>query len=182
MWVRGGSFGQIADQEALLLQDRGCNSVGRPCGKCLRASVKAEHIHLSLRPCGGGRCHRSNREKRKKRERESREDGQGEERSPFGKAPCHFPSWPLPLTSSYLSSIYNLFSVRSGWPDPTHVPAAHFLSALFSLPLVSTSSAFLYFSGSLLSRLSHFSAIIAFFFCLSQFQEIVESDTWILSY
>lgn len=113
---------QMTEEETLLLQGRDCNSVGRPCGKCRRASVKAEHIHLSLRLCvwlGGG------------------VGGQ----SPFGKAPCHFPSWPPHPTSPYLSFIWGLFSVGSSWPDHTHIPTAHFLSTLFSLPLVLISPA-----------------------------------------
>lgn len=44
--------------------------MGRPCGKCLRASVKAEHIHLSLRPCGGGEDVTEATERKEKRERE----------------------------------------------------------------------------------------------------------------
>lgn len=97
-------------------------------------------IHLSFRPCED--------KKGVGRERKKRESGEGkgadgpeEEQSPFGKAPCHFPSRPLHLTSSHLSPIYNLFSVRHAWPDPARVPAAHFLPALFSLPLVLTPSA-----------------------------------------
>lgn len=141
MWGWGGIFGRMTDPEALLLQGRGCNSEGKPCGKCLRASVKAEHICLSLRPWGKKKEVRGakNREKRKKR-RSGDGDGEGEakvgrgeEGSPFGRAPCHFPSWPLHLTISYFSSIYNLFSVLSGWPDLTPTSLAHTSSLLLPL-------------------------------------------------
>lgn len=140
VWVCGGTSRQTTDQEALLLRGRGCNSAGRPCGGRLRAPAKADYIRLSFRPCEDKKGVRRKRKKRESGEGKGA-DGPEEEQSPFGKAPCHFPSRPLHLTSSHLSPIYNLFSVRHAWPDPARVPAAHFLPALFSLSLVLTPSA-----------------------------------------
>lgn len=82
----------MTDPETLLLQARGCNSEGRPCGECLKASVKTQHIYLGL--MRGEKKSEDQRTERRDKKRKSREgegeDGQGEEGSPFGKAPCHF--------------------------------------------------------------------------------------------
>lgn len=72
---------------------------------------------------------RKEKKKAKTREGQNETGGGGREGSPFGNASCHFPSWPLCLTSS--SSIYNLFSVCSGRPGLTQTPQPNTSSLFF---------------------------------------------------
>ena len=137
MWVWGGMFGQMTDPEALLLQGRGYNSSAGGL------QLKTQSIYQSLGTWGGVRS-KEHRGERKDWRWRGRGWAWGRRRrgSPFGRAPCHFPSWPPRLTSSYLSSIYNLFSVRSSWPDltPTLPPRASSLLSSLLFYFVSIAS------------------------------------------
>lgn len=121
---RGGILKWMTDHEALLLQAAGCNSEGRPCGKCLRVTVKTEHMHLRLRPWGGKRSERN-------------EEWRGEERRGGGgvhwsKLFVIFCIDLLRLSVSYSSSIYNLFPVCSAWPGLTPTLLQHTSPFIYS--------------------------------------------------
>lgn len=96
----------------------GCNSEGRPCGKCPRVTVKTEHSYLRLRPQG------KLKEVRGMRDREERKKTEGQ-------ALCLF---FRPLTSrhlklvSHLQVVFCLFLLT--WTHP-NTAAAHFLFHLF---------------------------------------------------
>lgn len=91
---RSGIFRGMTDPEALLLQGRGCNSEGRPCGKRLRAAVKTEHIYLSLRLREKREAEQQTKRKEKRQSGEN-EDKKGKEEGRevhLGTLSCHFPS------------------------------------------------------------------------------------------
>lgn len=75
----------------------GCNSEGRPCGKCPRVTVKTEHSYLRLRPRG------KLKEVRGMRDREERKK-QKEEGSPFGQALCLFSTSNISSSRTCLTS------------------------------------------------------------------------------
>lgn len=147
----------MTDPEALLLQGIGCTSVGRPCGKCLRASVKAEHSYLSLRPCG-----------RKKKSEEQRT-----ERMDQGRSEVHFrkrfvifhPDLYISVASTCLSSTRCFLFIPVDLIPPTSLQ--HISSLLFLFSFGFDLLCFLYAPEFLLSRLSHLLAIIIFFLSVS---------------
>ena len=91
------------------------------------------------------------------------------ERCPFQNAPCHSLCWPISPSSSFLSFIYNLFSVRFSWPGLTYstLPPLYFFFFHF---IWSTTLSF--FSTILLSwPLPLVLQLLLFFLLLFQAQE-----------
>lgn len=101
----------------------GCNSEGRPCGKCLRVTVKTEHSYLRLRPQG--------------KLKEVRNEGQrGKEKNRRASSLSFFSTSNISPSQTCLTSTSCFLFVLVDLDSPQHCRSTLPLS---SVPLVMTS-------------------------------------------